>query len=110
MTSFHDLPVQYKGKAPSQAYVRFMVYKDSDAERLGGLTAIRVEDYTGRENAGLDAAAPISQKVTAEVNQLIQDGKLPSTAKVNYGNSHVTVSETSYGDDDIFAIWDEQAF
>ena len=91
---------------PSPGRERLLSFDARDKSRLGDLPAIQLDKYNDNDNAGLDAAAPLAEKVTKEVDRLRADGVLPSTTTINYGNSHVVVSESRFREDDIFAVWD----
>ena len=98
---FENLAVHQTVSSPGRD--RMLSYNEGDKARLGNLTTIQLEKY---DDAGLDAASSLSTEVTEEVNRLKAGGALPSTTTINYGNSHVVVSESRFREDDIFAVWD----
>ena len=82
---------------------RMLSYDEGNRARLGNLTTIQLDKY---DDFGLGESSSLSADVTEEVNRLKANGVLPSTTVINYGNSHVVVSESRFREDDIFAIWD----
>mgnify|MGYP006964487192 CR=1 FL=1 len=103
---YENLAVHQTVSSPGRK--RMLSYDVENKARLGNLTAIQLDEYDNNENSGLDAAAPLSVEVTAEVKRLKADGVLPSTTTIDYGNSHVVVSESRFREDDIFAVWDRE--
>ncbi|MHB2253218.1 hypothetical protein [Corynebacterium aurimucosum] len=100
---FENLTVQQTVSSPGRD--RMLSYDAGNKARLGNLTTIQLDKY---DDAGLDAESSLSAEVTEEVTRLKANRALPPTTTINYGNSHVVVSETRYREDDVFAIWDRE--
>ena len=100
---FADLPIQQSSSTPHSAYIRRVRYNKSDVNRLGKLMSISLDEFPLDSNLeGSDLHKVIQDTVEA----LKKEGKLPETAGVDAGNSHIVVFESDYTADDIFAIED----
>lgn len=99
MTTFNDLTIRHTADVGES--LRHVAY--DDASSLGALPSVSV--VRDLEH-GLNDTGEVSQEVSAIVATLKEQGDLPRTATVNSGHSHVVVSLTDYGVDDVYAVFD----
>lgn len=99
MTTFNDLTIHHTEDVGES--LRHVAY--DDASSLGALPSVSV--VRDLEH-GLNDTGEVSQEVSAIVATLKEQGDLPRTATVNSGHSHVVVSLTDYGVDDVYAVFD----